>query len=113
MTALDHMLRVHRWLCREKQRDLEELERLAKRLRSDFQLLQAPAHSGLIDPAVTGRRARLEQSIADADGALSRAQADLAQARIELGHIERREAGRNSPLPEQFRQARRARGRRS
>jgi hypothetical protein len=107
------MLRVHRWLCREKQRDLEELERLAKRLRGDLQQLQAQEQNGLIDPAVSGRRARLEQSIADADGALSRAQADLAQARIELGHIERREAGRTAPLPEQFRHVRRARGRRS
>src|SRR5262245_4961988 len=107
------MLRVHRWLCREKQQNLEELERLAKRLRGDLQQLQATEQTGLIDPAVTGRRARLEQSIADADGALTRAQADLAQARIELGHIERREAGRTAPLPEQFRHARRARGRRS
>lgn len=107
------MLRVHRWLCREKQRDLEELERLAKRLRSDLQQLQTQEQSGLIDSAVRSRRERLEQSIADADGAMTRARADLDQARVELVHIERREAGRTAPLPEQFRHARRARGRRT
>ena len=107
------MLRVHRWLCREKQRDLDELERLAKRLRADLQQLQTQEQSGLIDDGVRSRRERLEQSVVDADGALTRARDDLAQARLELGHIERREASRAAPLPEPFRHAKRARGRRS
>ena len=107
------MLRVHRWLCREKQRDLEELERLAKRLRGDLQQLQAQEQNGMIDQGVRSRRERLEQSVADADSALTRARDDLAQARVELGHIERREASRTAPLPEPFRHAKRARGRRT
>jgi seryl-tRNA synthetase len=106
------MLRVHRWLCREKQRDLEELERLAKRLRGDLQQLQAQEQGGMSDSGLRSRRERLEQSVIDADGALTRARDDLAQARLELGHIERREASRTSPLPEPFRHAKRVRGRR-
>jgi len=112
LTALDHMLRVHRWLCREKQRDLDELERLAKRLRGDLQQLQAQEQNGLLDPGLRSRRERLEQSVGDADNALTRARDDLTQARVELGHIERREASRTAPLPEPFRHAKRARGRR-
>jgi multidrug resistance efflux pump len=113
LTALDHMLQVHRWLCREKQRDLEELERLTRRLRADLQQLQAQEQNGVIDAGLRSRRERLEQSVVNADGALTRARDDLAQARVELGHIERREASRAAPLPEPFRHAKRARGRRS
>ncbi|HEY7688845.1 MAG TPA: hypothetical protein VH835_09140, partial [Dongiaceae bacterium] len=63
--------------------------------------------------ALQSRRQRLEQSVNNADGALVRAREDLAQARVELGHIERREAGRTAPLPEPFRHPKRARARRS
>ena len=104
------MLRVHRWLCREKQRDLE---RLAKRLRADLHQLQAQEQNGMIDAGLQSRRERLEQSVGNADGALARAREDLAQARVELGHIERREAGRTAPLPEPFRHPKRARARRT
>jgi DNA repair ATPase RecN len=112
VTALDHMLRVHRWLCREKQRDLQELERLDQRLRAELQQLNGAEPSGAVDVALRARRARLEQSVADAESALARARDELAQAQVELGHIERRESGRVAPLPEPFRQSRRSRSRR-
>ena len=36
VTAIDQMARVYRWACSEKRRTLEDLLRLAERLRADI-----------------------------------------------------------------------------
>ena len=43
MTAIDQMARVYRWACSEKRRTLEDLLRLAERLRADMGRLGGPS----------------------------------------------------------------------
>ena len=61
MTALDQMARIYRWAYQEKKRTLDELLRLAERLRADIDRLDSPGMAP--DP----RRERLERSIAEAE----------------------------------------------
>ena len=61
------------------------LERLTRRLRADLQQLQAQEQNGVIDAGLTSRRERLEQSVVDADGALTRARDRLLERLLAKG----------------------------
>lgn len=98
MSAIDQMLRLHRWASGEKRRTLEDLQRLADRLRSDIGRLGAPPDDG--QPA-DERRERLTRSIADVEAAIERARDELAVAEAELGRVQqmrqsREDAGKSS-----------------
>ncbi len=91
MTAIDQMLRVYRWACSEKRRTLEDLRRLAERLRADIGRLGTP--TGGASPAEE-RRDRLVRSIADVETTIESACNELAVAEAELARVEQMKPGR-------------------
>jgi hypothetical protein len=92
VTAIDQMLRVYRWACSEKRRTLEDLLRLADRLRADMGRLGAPSADGAADE----RRERLVRSIADIEATIERARGELAVAEAELARVEQMKQDRES-----------------
>ncbi|MGE0116959.1 MAG: hypothetical protein AB7S71_15300 [Dongiaceae bacterium] len=93
MTAIDQMVRVYRWASGEKRRTLEDLQRLADRLRSDIGRL-GPPPPGEGQPA-DERRERLVRSIADVEATIERARSELAVAEAELARVEQMKQGRD------------------
>jgi chromosome segregation ATPase len=85
VTAIDQMARVYRWAYHEKKRTLEDLVRLAERLRADIDRLD-PA-----DRAVDPRRHRLERSIGDIEATIGRAREDLTVAEAEYLRVEQKQ----------------------
>src|SRR5262245_13784479 len=75
------MARVYRWAYQEKKRTLDELLRLAERLRADINRLDAADRA---DP----RRERLERSIAEIETNIERAREDLTIAEAEFARVE-------------------------
>lgn len=88
MSAIEQMARVYRWACSEKRRTLEELVRLAERLRLDVGRLNAPDAAGGQGQSAEERQRRLERSIAEIDGSIERARAELGNAEAELARVE-------------------------
>ena len=89
MTALDQMARIYRWAYQEKKRTLDELLRLAERLRADIDRLDSPGMAP--DP----RRERLERSIAEIEANIERARDDLTIAEAEFARVEQMQDGRD------------------
>jgi len=89
VTAIDQMARIYRWAYQEKKRTLDELLRLAQRLRADMDRLDAPAAA--LDPC----RERLERSIAEIEANIERAREDLTIAEAELGRVDQMQEGRD------------------
>jgi hypothetical protein len=90
VTAIDQMLRVYRWACTEKRRTLEDLRRLADRLRADIGRLGTQTDGA--SPAEE-RRDRLVRSIADVETTIERASSELAIAEAELARVEQMKPG--------------------
>ncbi len=99
MTALQSMVRVHRWVLEEKQRKLVELQDLADRLRNDLAQLdseleterkaaEASDEAGLAYPgyvaATLDRRKRLCESIENLENEAEAAREEVAEAFAEL-----------------------------
>lgn len=82
------MARVYRWACSEKRRTLEDLLRLAERLRLDMGRLSAPDAAGGQGQSAAERQRRLERSIAEIDGSIERARTELGNAEAELARVE-------------------------
>jgi flagellar protein FliJ len=96
MTAIDQMARVYRWACSEKRRTLEDLLRLAERLRADMGRLGA---SGVVmsqGQSADERRERLVRSIAGLESTIERAREELAVAEAELARVEQMKQGRET-----------------
>jgi hypothetical protein len=90
------MARVHRWACQEKRRTLEDLTRLAAKLRADRERV-GPVDDGQFSPpdaAIDLRRAKLNRTIADIDAAIDRAREELDAAERELAQVEQMSIGR-------------------
>ena len=95
MTALDQLVRLHRWNLDEKRQKLAELERFRAKLMGNIETLEAElAHeqkaaagsevSGLSLPAfikaTVDRRRKIEESIAEVDRSIAAARDEIAQA---------------------------------
>lgn len=109
MSALDSLIRLHRWQLDERRRDLATLEALAEKLREERLKLDAEDEReravasaspeaafayagyarGLID-----RRRKLEQSQAEAAEQIARAREALAEAYQEVKRYETAAANR-------------------
>jgi len=99
VTAIDQMARVYRWACSEKRRTLEDLLRLAERLRADIGRLTGP--SAMTTGAGDGqsadeRRERLVRSIAGLETTIERAREEVAVAEAELARVEQMKQGRET-----------------
>jgi flagellar export protein FliJ len=103
MSALDSLIRVHRWQLDERRRYLNGLEELAARLRSDAQRLQEEAEeesraAGLSPEAqavypffiqaLIERRQRLEASIAEVEGQILQAREAVSESFREVKRYE-------------------------
>jgi len=91
VTAIDQMARVYRWACSEKRRTLEDLLRLAERLRADIGRLDRPG-AGI--QSADERRERLVRSIAGLEATIERAREELAVAEAELARVDQMKHGR-------------------
>ena len=98
VTAIDQMARVYRWACSEKRRTLEDLLRLAERLRADIGRLTGPSAMTTGDGGQSAdeRRERLVRSIAGLEGTIERAREELAVAEAELARVEQMKQGRET-----------------
>ena len=114
MSALDTLIRVHRWQLDERRRYLAGLDGLATRLRADSQRLQDEAESearaaglsleaGAAYPLFIGplieRRKQLERSIAEVEAQIAEAHEAVTTAfqevkRYELAVANRTREGR-------------------
>src|SRR5262249_5055839 len=83
------MAGMYRWAHQEKKRTLDELLRLAERLRADIDRLDSSATAP--DP----RRERLERSIAEIETNIERAREDLTIAQAEFARVEQMQGGRD------------------
>jgi len=101
VSAIEQMARVYRWASSEKKRNLDDLLRLAERLRADMGRLDAPDSASGEGQTAEERRRRLERSITDIDASIELARADLAKAEAELARVEQtrqeREAVEKAP----------------
>ena len=103
MTALQSMVRVHRWVLEEKQRKLAELQGLADRLRADIAQLdrelenerraaEASDEAGLAFPnyvaAALDRRRRLCETIDNLELEVDAAREEVAESFAELKKYE-------------------------
>jgi flagellar export protein FliJ len=103
MTALDSMVRVHRWVLDEKQRKLADLQAFVDKLRGDLTTLdkqleterEAAGRSdeaGSVYPAFVAaaldRRKKLCETIANLDTETEAAREDVAEAFSELKKYE-------------------------
>jgi chromosome segregation ATPase len=97
VTAIDQMARVYRWACSEKRRTLEDLLRLADRLRADIGRLGGPsAVAGGDGQSADERRDRLVRSIAGLEATIERAREELGVAEAELARVEQMKQGREA-----------------
>jgi hypothetical protein len=96
MSAIEQMLRVYRWACNEKRRTLEDLLRLADRLRADMGRLDAPTAVSGDGQSADERRERLVRSVADIEATVERARGELAVAEAELARVEQMKQGREA-----------------
>jgi chromosome segregation ATPase len=97
VSAIEQMVRVYRWACNEKRRTLEDLLRLAERLRADMGRLDGPtAVSSADGQSSDERRERLVRSVADIEATVERARAELAVAEAELTRVEQMKQGRET-----------------
>jgi hypothetical protein len=97
VSAIEQMVRVYRWACNEKRRTLEDLLRLAERLRADMGRLDGPtAVSSADGQSSDERRERLVRSVADIEATVERARAELAVAEAELARVEQMKQGRET-----------------
>ena len=103
MTALQSMVRVHRWVLEEKQRKLAELQSLADRLRGDLtqldseleaerQAAEASDEAGLAYPsyvaAALDRRRRICETIDNLETEVEAAREEVAESFAELKKYE-------------------------
>ncbi len=95
MSAIEQMVRVYRWACNEKRRTLEDLLRLAERLRADMGRLDGSAMSG-DGQSADERRERLVRSVADIEVTIERARGELAVAEAELARVEQMKQDRET-----------------
>lgn len=96
MSAIEQMVRVYRWACNEKRRTLEDLVRLADRLRADMGRLDGPMATTVDGQSPDERRERLVRSVADIEATVERARAELAVAEAELTRVEQMKQGRDA-----------------
>jgi chromosome segregation ATPase len=97
VTAIDQMARVYRWACSEKRRTLEDLLRLADRLRTDIGRLDGPTAIASGDgQSADERRERLVRSIAGLETTIERAREELRVAEAELARVEQMKEGRET-----------------
>lgn len=97
MTAIDQMARVYRWACSEKRRTLEDLLRLAERLRMDIGRLEGPGATASGDgQSADERRERLVRSIGGLEATIERAREELRVAEAELARVEQMKQGRET-----------------
>ncbi len=102
MSAIDHLMRLHRWQLDERRRHLAELEELAERLRAEQYRLDAESEreqaasaspdAGFTEVGYVGqlveRRRKLVQSRAELAERIVRARDALAEADQELKRYE-------------------------
>jgi len=97
VTAIDQMARIYRWACSEKRRTLEDLLRLADRLRTDIGRLEGPGAIASGDgQSADERRERLVRSIAGLEATIERAREELRVAEAELARVEQMTQGRET-----------------
>jgi hypothetical protein len=96
MSAIDQMVRVYRWASNEKRRTLEDLLRLADRLRADMSRLDGTMAMAGDGQSSDERRERLVHSVADIEATIERARAELAVAEAELTRVEQMKQGRET-----------------
>ena len=97
LTAIDQMARVYRWACSEKRRTLEDLLRLAERLRADIGRLTGSSAGATADgQSADERRERLVRSIAGLEATIERAREELVVAEAELARVEQMKQGRET-----------------
>ena len=96
MSAIEQMIRVYRWACNEKRRTLEDLLRLADRLRADMGRLEAPSPVSGDGQSPDERRERLVRSVADIETTIERARGELTVAEAELARVEQMKQGRET-----------------
>jgi hypothetical protein len=96
LTAIDQMARVYRWACSEKRRTLEDLLRLAERLRADIGRLDGPSAAAADGQSADERRDRLVRSIAGLEATVERAREELTVAEAELVRVEQMKQGRET-----------------
>ena len=96
MTAMDQMARVYRWACTEKRRTLDDLLRLAERLRADMGRLGGPAAMTGAGQSDDDRRQRLVRSVAGIEATIERARDELTIAEAELARVEQMKEGSES-----------------
>lgn len=103
MSAIEQLIRLHRWKLDEKRRRGAELERLVDRFRSDIELLQAELRQEQVmaadslelqrtfpgyASAIRSRCARLETSAREVEGELEQVREEIAEAYRELKRYE-------------------------
>lgn len=118
MTAIDQLVRVHRWNLDEKRQKLAELERLRERLMGSIESLEtdlkrekeAAASSDVTSIALPAfiratldRRQKIEESVAEVDRSIDSAREEITEAFQEFkkyetahGNHQRREAEKQS-----------------
>ncbi|NIA69492.1 FliJ family protein [Pelagibius litoralis] len=118
MTALDQLVRVHRWNLDEKRQKLAELERLRERLVGNISVLDAELQREKEVAAVSDvtsialpafiratleRRKKIEESVAEVDRSIAAARDEITDAFQEFkkyetahGNHQRREAQKHS-----------------
>lgn len=105
-------MRVHRWSCQEKRRTLEDLQRLADKLRADrTRIAPSGAPTSPAQPdAVDLRQEKLDRTIGSIDIEIERAREELAAAERELAQVEQMAGGRvpDSPASNDQRKRRKA-----
>lgn len=90
------MARDHRWACQEKRRELDDLDRLAGKLRTDRERI-IPLEAGVSTEQrdqFESRREKLNRTIANIDAAVGRVREELDAAERELAQVEQMTAGR-------------------
>jgi flagellar export protein FliJ len=110
LSALDTIIRVHRWQLDERRQQLAELERLEERLRGEQRRLDdelvteqkvaaASTEAGFAyagyAKALGDRRAKLKVSLAEVEGQLGRAREALAESFAEVKRYEMAQATRD------------------
>ena len=118
MTALDQLVRLHRWTLDEKRQKLAELERFRAKMIMNIESLEADLareHAAAERPEVTrislpafikvtiDRRRKIEDSIVEIDRSIAAAREEITQAFQEFkkyetahGNHQRREAQKQS-----------------
>jgi flagellar protein FliJ len=95
MTALDSLIRLHRWQLDEQRRAVNELEQLCLKLRTDLQRLEAEQAAeekaaqqsteivygyGSYAMALVARKSKLAKSLIEAEARIAQARDALAEA---------------------------------